>query len=292
MPDGRSKLGARRSVYALFNKILSLLAVSTGIDLKRFYTFYYLMVTLLLILTQKAGAQNVTVRGTVYDSSRNYVIELVSVMSSSGKGTSTDAEGKYELELSPKDSIWFSYLNKPTQKFPVAKMQNPLAFDISLHINVTTLKEVKIRPRNYRQDSLQNREDYAKIFNYKRPGLKVNPAQTQYGAAVGFDLNEIINVFRFRKNRSTLAFQRRLITQEQDNFVDHRFNKAVVRRLTGLTEPELDTFMLLYRPSYYLATVLSDYDFQYYIKAAYERYRKGLPPMAFRPEDYLNPEDY
>lgn len=234
--------------------------------------------------------QKVVVRGTVYDSSRAYVIELVSVMSSAGKGTFTNAQGQYELELQPGDSIWFSYLNKPTQKFPVAKMQNPLTFDISLHINITTLKEVKIRPRDYKQDSLQNREDYAKVFNYKKPGLSVVRPQTQYGAAVGFDINEIINVFRFRRNRSMLSFQKRLVNQEQEKFVDRRFNKAVVRRLTGLTEPVLDSFMFIYRPSYFIATALSEYDFQYYIKAAYERFKNGLPPEEFRPEDFIEPE--
>ncbi len=247
---------------------------------------FLLSLTFLLAGAWTLWAQErVKVRGTVYDSSRNYVIELVSVMSSSGKGTYTNRNGQYELDLMPGDSIWFSYLNKPTVKFPVANMNNPLSFDVALHINITTLKEVKIRPRDYKQDSIQNREDYAKVFNYKKPGLSVVRPQTEYGAAVGFDLNEIINVFRFRRNRNMLAFQKRLVNQEQEKFVDRRFNKAVVRRLTGLTEPEIDSFMFVYRPSYELALVLSEYDFQYYIKAAFERFKNGLPPDALKLEE-------
>ena len=245
---------------------------------------YYFLTAVLLLFAGAAQAQ-FKVKGVVYDSSRNYVIELVSVMSSSGKGTFTNAKGEYELDVSATDSIWFSYLNKPTVKYPIAKMQNPLSFDVSLHINITTLKEVKIRPRDYKQDSLQNRQDYAKVFNYRKPGLRAAPSQTQLGAAAGFDLNEIINVFRFRRNKNMLAFQRRLVNQEQEKFVDRRFNKAVVRRLTGLTEPVLDSFMMLYRPTYELTTVLSDYDFQYYIKAAFERFKRGFPPEQLKLED-------
>ena len=72
----------------------------------------------------------------VYDSSRNYPLEAVSVLSTSGKGTITNAEGYYEIEVMEKDSIWFSYLNKPTIKFPVLKIITPLSFDISLQVRI------------------------------------------------------------------------------------------------------------------------------------------------------------
>ena len=86
---------------------------------------------LLLLLTMfflaAAGEVNgqYKIKGTVYDSSNNYVIQFVTVQSSSGKGTMTDANGYYEIEVAEKDSIWFSYLNKPTVKFPVLKIANP-----------------------------------------------------------------------------------------------------------------------------------------------------------------------
>jgi hypothetical protein len=238
--------------------------------------------TLLFIANNTAIAQGYKIKGTVYDSSRTSPVELVTVMSSSGKGTFTNADGRYEIEVTEKDSIWFSYLNKPTVKFPVLKITNPFAFDISLKVNVPVLKEVKIKPRNYKLDSIRNREDYAKIFDYRKPGLR--PSVNANG--VGFDLNEIINMFRFRRNKSMLAFQKRLVMQEQEKFVDHRFNKALVRRLTSLTGNELDSFMLMYRPAYEFTLLTSDYDFQEYIKEAYRRYLNGLPPLPFlRPQD-------
>ena len=226
--------------------------------------------------SHQSVSQNILIRGTVYDSSRNYPLEAVSVLSTSGQGTMTNAEGTYEILVSEKDSIWFSYLNKPTMKFPVLKMVNTLAFDISLHVNVPTLKEVKIKPKDYKFDSIQNRLDYAKIFNYKKPGLKT--VAPQYGVGMGFDLDEIINVFRFRRNRSIASFQKRLLLEEEDKFIDHRFNKALVRRLTLLEGAELDSFMVIYRPSYTFAKYAGDYDFQYYIKTAFFRYKHGLKP--------------
>ncbi|HXL54739.1 MAG TPA: hypothetical protein VN958_00690 [Chitinophagaceae bacterium] len=248
------------------------------------YITSFLFVILLLTATS-ATAQTYKIRGIVYDSSRNYPMEAVSVLSTSGRGTQTNAEGYYEIEVTEKDSIWFSYLNKPTIKFPVLKIGNPLAFDISLQVNVPVLKEVKIRPRNYKLDSIQNRIDYAKIFNYRKPGLKTNTSN--YGAGVGFDFDEIINVFRFKRNRSMASFQKRLLEEEQDKFVDHRFSKALVRRLTSLTEPGLDSFMLIYRPTYMFTLLAGDYDFQKFIKDAYSRFKNGLPPVTLFKEEEL-----
>lgn len=221
--------------------------------------------------------------GTVYDSSHNYPMESVTVLSTSGKGTMTNAEGHYEIEVEETDSIWFSYLNKPTRKFPVQKIANPFEFDISIQVNVTVMKEVKIRPRNYKLDSMQNRLDYAKIFNYQKP--KIKPVTPQYGAAAAFDLDEIINMFRFRRNKSMAAFQKRLMMEEQDKFVDHRFNKALVRRLTLLEGNQLDSFMRVFRPSYMFTKLSGDYEFQQYIKTALYRFKRGMPPEAIMKEE-------
>jgi hypothetical protein len=238
--------------------------------------FIFYVGIILLLSTNVAVAQFYKIKGTVYDSSRLFPMESVSVLSTSGKGTTTNANGSYEIEVMEKDSIWFSYLNKPTVKFPVLKISNPMGFDISLQVNVPVLREVKIRPRIYKQDSMQNRIDYANVFNYQKPGLKtVTP---QYGAAAGFDLDEIINAFRFKRNRSMVSFQKRLVHEEQEKFIDHRFNKALVRRLTQLSDPALDKFMLIYRPSYLFTLMSGEYDFQQYIKNSFIRFKKGLPP--------------
>ncbi len=210
-------------------------------------------------------------------------MELVSVLSTSGTGTVTNADGYYEIEVTEKDSIWFSYLNKPTVKFPVMRIGNPMQFDISLQVNVPVMKEVKILPKNYRLDSLRNRQDYAKIFNYQKPTLKtVTP---QYGAAVGFDLDEIINMFRVKRNRSMASFQRRLVMEEQDKYVDFRFNKALVRRLTLLDGTELDSFMRVFKPSYTFTKLAGDYEFRLYIKQALYRFKRGMQPDAWYKEE-------
>jgi hypothetical protein len=237
---------------------------------------------LLVLLAYPANAQ-FKVKGTVYDSSRLYPVQSVTVVSTGGKGTFTNANGDYEIEVGEKDSIWFSFLGKPTVKFPVLKMTDPLHFDISIQINIMVLKGVTVSPRNYRLDSIQNRRDYAKIFNYEKPKLRATTSGPANEVGVGFDLDEIIRMFQFRRNKNMLQFQQRLVQQEQDKFIDHRFNKQLVRRLTNLTGEVLDSFMVMYRPTYEFAMLTSDYDFQSYIKKCYEQFK---PPEAKKEKSF------
>ena len=228
------------------------------------------------MIAASANAQY-KVRGTVYDSSRFYPLEAVTVLSTSGKGALTDVNGNYEIDVGEKDSIWFSYLGKPTMRYAVLKMNDPLHFDISLHINIMVLRGVTVMPHNYRLDSIQNRIDYAKIFNYEKPKLRPTMGGGAGGVGVGFDLDEIIRMFQFRKNKNMLRFQERLLEEEQDKFIDHRFNKQLVRRLTNLTGEKLDSFMVMYRPTYQFTLVSSDYEFQSYIKRCFAYFKDTAP---------------
>lgn len=238
-------------------------------------TVHSILFLLFCFLSQQ-GFTQYKVKGHVYDSSRSYVIEAVTVQSTGGRMTLTDSTGFYIIDVAEKDSIWFSYLGKPTPKYPVLKIADVSQFDIALRLKNSVMKEVKIRTRNYKEDSVQNRRDYAKAFNFRRPSLETMTSVTSSG--VGFDLQEIIRLFQFRKNKSMELFRKRLEREEVDKFIDHRFTKGLVKKLTGIEkEEELTDFMKRYRPTYEFTSSTSDYEFQFFIKIAYEEYKKAKP---------------
>jgi len=222
-----------------------------------------------ILITGTVSAQY-KVKGTVFDSSHRYRIEAVTVVTTGGKMTMTDSLGRYQITVNENDSIWFSYLGKPTPKYPVLKILDVTQFDIALRLKSDVMREVVVRNRNYRQDSVQNRRDYAKVFDFHRPNVASLTSIGPTGAAI--DLDELIRVFQFRKNKSMEKFKERLEEQERQKFIDHRFNKALVRRLTSLDGTNLDVFMLRYRPSYAFTLVAPEYDFQMYIKKCFELY--------------------
>jgi hypothetical protein len=238
------------------HKFLSLLLVS-------FFFF---------IAGDKAWGQQVTVHGTVYNMYRTKPLERVSVISSSGKGTTTDSLGNYYIVVTLQDSLSFSYLGRTTNMFAVSSINYLQGFDIALHVDPTELKEVRVMPRNYRQDSIQNRQDYAKIFNFKKPGFKITEGNNVGGA--GVDLDELINFFRFDRTKRIKAFQGRLVEEEHDKYVDHRFSRSAVLKITHLQGDALDSFMNRYRPSYEFCVRATDYDLYDYTKLAWQEYQK------------------
>ena len=220
-------------------------------------------------------AQSITISGTVFDISARRPLEAVAVISSSGKGTITDSMGHYSIQVRETDSIWFSLIGKTTMKYPVDTISNTDRFNVMLHLRAFDLPEVTVRNSYYKFDSLQNRRDNAKGFDFRKPTLRLssNPNYNPGGLTVGFDINEIINMFRVKRNNSLLYLQRRLIMQEQDKYVSSRFTKPFVRKITKLTSPELDSFMVRYRPDYETVLRLNDLELGYMVQKDYENYR-------------------
>ncbi len=246
-------------------------------------TFCWLFICTIFFV-QKSNAQNVIIKGRVFDISARRPLEAVAVISTSGKGTTTDSLGRYEIRVSLKDSIWFSMIGKSTMKYPVDTISNNDNFDVMIHVRSFDLPEVKVRNSYYKFDSIQNRKDYAKIFDFKKPGLRLseNPGYNPGGLTVGFDLDEIINLFRVKRNRSLASLQQRLLQQEEDKYINHRFSIAFVRKITKLNSPELEEFMKEYRPDYEMVQRMNELELGYFIEKNYEEYRnkkysKGAP---------------
>lgn len=235
------------------------------------YMFRRILGCLLAAGLATGAAAQVRISGRVYDYSKYNPLEAVSVLSSSGSGTVSDSTGRYSIIVNDNDSIWFSYLNKPTQKYPVRLIPNKENFEISLHVNATELREVRVMPRNYRLDSIENRQEYAKAFNFQKPGIGSSLDLASGG--VGLDLDEFFNMFKFRRNRRMLGFQHQLLEEEAQRFIDHRFNRALIFRLTQLKGTALDTFVEQYRPSLEFARNATDYELQDYIKKSFQHYQ-------------------
>jgi hypothetical protein len=231
---------------------------------------------MLLCFSMNAAAQNINVSGVVYDISGRRPIESVVVNSSFGK-TITDSIGRYTITAKYKDSLWFSLFGKNSQKFPIDTVTDPHNFNVMIHVAGYDLPEVKVRNSYYRLDSIQNRMDYAKYFNYQAPSLKLSNNQQLFGPAgltVGLDLDEIINMFRFHRNRNLQYLQNRLVTQEHDKYIDYRYTKRFVQKLTHLEGDNLVKFMSYARPTYELLGVLNELELGLYIERKYQEYKR------------------
>lgn len=244
--------------------------------IKRLYILWiFLLLSQIILAQQKSNTSFITINGTVFDITARKPLESVAVISTSGRGTITDSLGRYSLTVRSNDSIYFKLLNKETMKYPVDTIKNTNAFDVMIHVYAATLPDVKVRNNNYKFDSIQNRRDYQKYFDFKKPGIRLSgtPGYNPGGVTVGLDLDELINMFRFKRNRSLEALQKRLIQQEEDKYINHRFSKQFVRKITKLQSPELESFMQTFRPNFELTKIFNDLELGYYIEKCFDQYK-------------------
>jgi hypothetical protein len=246
---------------------------------------YIGLICLIICCSVKAQAQDVMISGTVLDSTRRFIVPAVKVTSTSGLITYTDSSGSYNILVKMTDSIHFTYRNKSTVWFPVRDIKYGYPFDISLQVKMgdkynNMLREVIIIKKSYREDSLEFRNKYAKTFNSTTGGLRMSDGPSAlYGGTPGLDPNEIINMFRFRRNRNLRALQDRLLSQEQEKFINYRFSKSLVKRITGLKDgKDLETFMKAWRPDYEFAAYSTEIEFHTYILEAYRSWKQGILP--------------
>lgn len=225
------------------------------------------------------------ITGKVYDSTRMVAIPFVKVTSTKGVITFTDSIGRYGLTVDKKDSINFTYRGKSTNYFPVKDIRYPAGFDISLQVTVQdryqTLKEVVVIGKSYKQDSLENREKYQRVFEFEGGGLQT----TSQG---NLDPISLINAFKFRRNKSMRSFRNRLIEEEQEKFVSSRFTKPLVKQITGMNDRDIDRFMLLWRPPYELVAFAEEYEFHQYILDASRYFKRGILPKRNTSPEFRN----
>jgi hypothetical protein len=160
-------------------------------------------------------------------------------------------------------------------KFPVASIKDYTSFDISLRVKTKEkyklLNPVTVFTKSYQKDSLENREAYANIFGGEKPGIH---STYDPGGAAGLDLDALIGMFQFRKNKQQQAFRNRLIEQEQENYVDYRFSAKTISRVTGLQGDSLELYRKMYRPNYYFVVNSTLAEFYEYILTTSYAFRK------------------
>ncbi|HEY4335148.1 MAG TPA: hypothetical protein VGM89_04605, partial [Puia sp.] len=108
----------------------------------------------------------VEITGTIFDKTQLFMMPGVSVLSNSGAGTMTDSVGHYRIRLLTDDSIFFSYLGRHTGKIAVRRLAPDYPLNMSLAVTVDSLPIVVVKPKAYRYDSLENRDEYRKVFDY------------------------------------------------------------------------------------------------------------------------------
>jgi hypothetical protein len=235
------------------------------------YITYPLLLCLLLACLHGSGQQFLT--GKVYKANSTEFLISVSIHNiTKQRYDLSEEDGSYRIQAAPGDHISFSSVGYKTDTITVTASLLTASCPIYLDIRAQTLQAVRVGElSNYQLDSIDRRKEYAWVYEHDNTPRMAKDRQGSDGVGV------TLNIFR---NSSSAAKQRihlekRLEKEEEDYYVDSRYNKDYVSKITRLKGDSLAEFMRKYRPSYDYCRRAANVDILVYISDSYKQYMKG-----------------
>ncbi|MBL1409554.1 hypothetical protein [Sphingobacterium faecale] len=222
------------------------------------------------------------VEGLIFDKdTKQRIGRVLMINKSSGANVFNNSRGEFALEMQRGDKIIAQKENYFSDTLTY-KGEKVLIFNLkktSIYIDPVTV----VARKTPEQILADRRRDYDKAYKLADPGSYLSVGPT----GAGLSINAIYNLFsKEAKNarRLTKYFQK----EYEENIVDIRFSKELVKGVTGLEGEPLDNFMVRYRPSYDFVSLATHYQMVSYIKSKYE-YFKFVPYIKPLPDlDNIN----
>ncbi len=219
-----------------------------------------------------------SVEGIVFDKDTKQRLGRVMMTNKSTKQSSfNNSRGEFQLQLRSGDTVVFSKDNyyADTLRYNGDEILIVHLKRASIYIDPVTV----VARKTPDQILSERRRDYSKAYGLADPGSLLSVGSNGAGLSIG----AIYNYFsKEGKNarRLTQYFQK----EYEENFVDMRFSKELVRVTTGLEGEALDNFIVRYRPSYEFVLRANHYQLISYIKSKYEFFKfvpyiKPLPDL-------------
>jgi len=230
---------------------------------------FRLIVTALffLCICSQINAQLI-VKGKIYDAETDSVIIAVNVYNLNTKQSARSGiDGNYAIAAAEGEQLVFSITGFNPDTVTVTYHMLLIQYDVTLRKQVVTLKNVTVTS-SYQADSLMRRNYYSHIYE-KQPGITGrNTPSTGFGISV--------SPFSYFSHdaKQKRQLKKKLIKQEEEDYVDRSFPVEWVARLTGLRGDSLSRFMALYRPSYSFCRKSNREKMLLYINEKFKEFKK------------------
>jgi hypothetical protein len=186
----------------------------------------------------------------------------------------SEENGSYRMQVQPGDRVIFSSVGYKADTLIVTTAMLSGDYPVYLEPRAQTLQAVRVGDfSNYQLDSLARREEYAWIYNHGEQKL-VNKERKGDGVGVG------IAIFR---NTASVDQQRerlkkRLMKEEEDQYIDSRYSRDYVAKLTHLGGDSLFRFMRDFRPTYDYCRKAATVDILVFINDSFKKFMRHEQP--------------
>ena len=210
--------------------------------------------------------------GKVYKDTSDEVLGAVTVEDlASGKYDHTDMGGNFKIEASLGDRVVFSFAGYHSDTLTVSAAMLRDRQEVYLVPNFVQLQTVRVGDLNaYQVDSLQRIQDYESFYHDHTPTGVLAHSTPESGFGITFSP---ISYFS-KKDEDKRKLRKRLARDEEAFYIDYRFSRNYVGKLTRLNGDSLTEFMGRYRPTYKFCRAANDQDIMNYVNVHYKEFMK------------------
>ena len=235
------------------------------------YIFYFI----LLLLSSLTGWAQQFLTGKVRKKESTEILVSVSIRNiSQQKYDLSEENGSYRIQAAPGDRVVFSYVGYISDTVPVTSVLLSGDYPVYLEVRPQTLQTVRVgQLSNYQLDSMARRQEYSWIYDHGEQKLV---EKERHGDGVGVNLAIFRNASTIDKQRERL--KKRLMKEEEDDYVDFRYSRDYVSRLTHLSGDSLSKFMANYRPSYEYCRKAATVDILIFVNDSFKKFMRREQP--------------
>jgi hypothetical protein len=202
----------------------------------------------LLFVYTLSFAQSKYIYGKLIDSITLLPVQNVNVMNlNTGETDVTNNRGLFMLQGKFEDTLMFAKIGYENKRMVLAG--NAVARGDTLRIilipKIKELQSVTVSAysyADYQQDSAARRRDFAQTVGFPRRWVE----SSNSGAGIGFSLDRLFSRKEKNRNNAYRFFQQ----NEEQEYINFRFNPILIHGYTGLRGDSLQLFINRYQPSY------------------------------------------
>jgi hypothetical protein len=235
----------------------------------------YILYLSILLLSCLSGWAQQFLTGKVRKQASTEILVSVSIYNTTlRKHDLSEENGSYRIQAAPGDRVIFSNVGYRSDTLIITKEMLSGDYPINMEPKAETLQAVRVGElSNYQLDSMARRQEYAWIYDHGEQKLV---EKERKGDGVGINLAIFRHSSSIDKQREGL--KKRLMQEEKDDYIEYRYSRDYVAKLTHLQGDSLFRFMRDFRPSYDYCRKAATVDILVFINDSFKKFMKGERP--------------
>jgi hypothetical protein len=231
---------------------------------------YTLLIIAFLLFSCPGFAQRFLTGKVLKKDSKEFLVSVSIENKTQRRHDLSDERGTFRIQSAQGDVLIFSHVGYRSDTIVVDTSMQAGDYPVYMEPKAQMLRAVEVGSlSNYQLDSMARREEYGWVYDH---GTPPRLERKRTGDGVGVSLNIFRNASKEDQDRDKL--KKRLMREEEEHYIDFRYSREYVARLTKLKGDSLQLFMMHFRPTYEYCRKAANVDILVYVNDSFKKFMK------------------